>query len=494
MTIRIARSPASWVLAAALAAGCDSGRDSPSAPPPVYTNGAPSAAVGPVVVYGTVTALGSVWVNGVRYGTSQATIKVDDQMATEGELHVGDVVRLLGHYAPGSGPSVATSVDVKHALHGPVSSVDPAGTSLVVLGQTVLIDAGVIFDASVPQQSLAGLAAGDIVEVSGLPSRGGRIVASRIAMKPLGPRGFKVTGTAANVDRDRLRFMVNGLVVDYGGVPRTGLAYGGVANGERVEVLGSSLTEDGELVATEIWPGDPRGALNASGMRMELEGVIEAHDGDYGFFMLHGIRVTTSLATRYWGPRLSSWIDAKAEVEGVVQPDSSVVASTVRFAHAAPIQLRARVDSVNPAAGTFVVLGVTVETRPFTRVTDESAIHAQPFDLSRLAPGDFVHIAGAEAVPGTRTVVASLVERTDAQDETQLQGYAGPAGTGLLYILGVAVRTTGTTRYPTPTGGDIGALTFFFDLESSSLIDIRGAEVADDEIVANEARYVDWPW
>ena len=492
MTIRITGWQASWMLAGALVAGCDKGDDRAPAPTAVPSSTgifAPSSM--PVATYGTVTAFGSVWVNGVRYDTSRATIKVDDQIATERDLHVGDVVRVIGTQPVACcAAAAADSLDVKHALIGPVSSVDAPGASLVALGQTVVIDAGVIFDESIPQQSLAGVAVGDVVAVSGFPGRGGQIFASRISKKPFGR--LKVTGTATNVDLEKMRLTINGLVVDF----RDAVLHPySPVNGIRVELQGS-LSASGEFLAGDIGLDDPRVRVNA-GVRVELEGVIEAHDAKsaHPTFMLHGIRVATSPGTRYAGPTPSSWLDTKAQVQGVLQPDQSVVASYVRFIRSSPVQIRARVDSVNPAAGSFVALGITVQTQPFTRITDESATRAQPFGLSALAPGDYVHVAAvAETVSGSRLVVASLVERLDPQDETQLQGYAGTTGVpeGNLYILGVTVSTTSTTRYPTPHGGTLSAGTFFFDLQPNALVDVRGIEVADREIVATEVRDADW--
>ena len=67
------------------------------------------------------------------------------------------------------------------------------------MGQTVLVDADTSFDDNIPGASLAGLAAGDIVEVSGMRRADGDIQATRIEGKPAGTV-FEVTGVAAAVD------------------------------------------------------------------------------------------------------------------------------------------------------------------------------------------------------------------------------------------------------------------------------------------------------
>jgi hypothetical protein len=155
------------------------------------------------------------------------------------------------------------------------------------------------------------------------------------------------------------------------------------------------------------------------------------------------------------------------------------------------------VSSVSPSTGTLVALGITVETKPLTRLSDESAIERRPFGLQDLVAGDYVHVVGAESPEGSGIVVASLLERHDPQDETRLQGFLRPLTTPYaiphpLPILGVTVHTNAETRYPTPYGGYLGEGTFFFDLEPKQLLDVRGVEAADRTIVASEVRYVDW--
>src|SRR5262249_25946903 len=57
-------------------------------------SGAPVATS--VVTTGRITGFGSIIVDGVEYATSGATIRIDDQSATEAQLHVGDVVTIKG--------------------------------------------------------------------------------------------------------------------------------------------------------------------------------------------------------------------------------------------------------------------------------------------------------------------------------------------------------------------------------------------------------------
>ena len=82
------------------------------------------------------------------------------------------------------------------------------------MGQTVLVDADTSIDDNIPGASLAGLAGGDIVEVSGMRRADGDIQATRIEAKPAGTI-FEVTGVASAVDTAAHKLNVSALVVDF---------------------------------------------------------------------------------------------------------------------------------------------------------------------------------------------------------------------------------------------------------------------------------------
>ena len=63
------------------------------------TGGGGGGIGGTGVAYGTITAFGSVWVNGVRFDTSAATFKLDDSNVRQDDLRVGMVVRVDGSIA-----------------------------------------------------------------------------------------------------------------------------------------------------------------------------------------------------------------------------------------------------------------------------------------------------------------------------------------------------------------------------------------------------------
>src|SRR6267378_4865556 len=120
---------------------------------------------------GTITAFGSVFVNGVEFSTSGATIVLDDNPAAESDLRVGMVVTVSGSRSGSSGS--ATRIDVDDAVKGFVEAKLDAN-HWTVMGQTVLVDDQTKFE------NLIVPTAGDFAEVHGLVRGDGIIAASFI--------------------------------------------------------------------------------------------------------------------------------------------------------------------------------------------------------------------------------------------------------------------------------------------------------------------------
>lgn len=121
---------------------------------------------------GTVTGFGSVYIDGVAYEDSDATVEVEeaDGTTTAAETKMGQRVEVV--YEPSSSRANARRIRVEASLIGSVDSVGT--TSLVVLGQTVRVNSDAsagpvtVFDTAADPAlggDLSDLAAGDPVEV-----------------------------------------------------------------------------------------------------------------------------------------------------------------------------------------------------------------------------------------------------------------------------------------------------------------------------------------
>lgn len=132
--------------------------------------------IGGTGIIGTITAFGSVFVDGVEavYAAGQA-VTIDGRPATTDDLRLGQIVRLE---ADGGGARVqARDIAIVHEVIGPVTAISGGadGMTAAILGQTVRLLPGVTPPA-----------VGDWVAVSGLRRPDEVLVASRLDPAPVG--------------------------------------------------------------------------------------------------------------------------------------------------------------------------------------------------------------------------------------------------------------------------------------------------------------------
>jgi hypothetical protein len=440
--------------AALLLTACSGGGGSapaPSTPPP-------AAQSVRVVSNGTVTGFGSVFVNGVRYDTSSSQFVINGQSGTQAELRVGHVVRVEAR-RDDAGRFVADRITFDDLVKGPVTSVNIAAGRLLVLGQTVLTDPETSFDDNIPTTSLAGLTAGDIVEVSGLRRADGSIQATRIERKPAGTL-FEVLGSASQVDTNARRFRINALTVNYSAASVQNFPSGQPREGDFLEAKGSSLSAAGELVASsiEFKRVDDFGGV---GMQVEIEGLITRFASTTDFDVA-GKRVTTSSATQYEGGTPADLaLNVKVEVEGRIDSAGVLVASKVQFKRQSSSRIAARVEAVDRAANRLVVLGIDVTVNAATRVEDKSDMRVTNFSLADIVVGDYVEVRGAELPAGSNDVVASRLERRRLDNEVEVRGVVDSVTRPSLMILGVTIQTNSSTQFEDAADAPISSDAFF---------------------------------
>ncbi|HEY8033936.1 MAG TPA: DUF5666 domain-containing protein [Methylocella sp.] len=159
-----------------------------------------SPGIGGTGIIGTITGFGSILVNGfeIDYAPDQLVSSDEGTSLHPDALRIGQVVEVE---ADGDGQRVrARSIAVRHEVAGRIESIDRESGSLVVLGQTVSADKGIVADQKGPgSRSLSDLAVGDSIDVSGLRRDDGVIVASRVDRLATG-RSALIRGTVTAVD------------------------------------------------------------------------------------------------------------------------------------------------------------------------------------------------------------------------------------------------------------------------------------------------------
>jgi len=401
--------------------------------------------------YGPITGFGSIFVNGVEYTTTNAQIRIDDQTGAETELHVGDIVTVNGTVNTDAKTGTATQVTFSGDVAGAVATIDSAGGTFIVLGQTIRVTGSTLFDDNIHPASIAGLQVGTLVEVSGFPNAAGEIVASRIQLESPG-KDLEAKGVVQALDTTAHAFHVNTLVVDYSAITPNGT----LANGSIVKVKGTGFAATGALLATSVQVLQGFGGSAAA--PAEVEGIITSFTSNADF-VLNGQHVTTSGNTTFTLNGVTLGINVHVEVEGSFDSSGALVATSVVAKPDSSSVVRGLVDSIGAASNTMSVLRVTITTSATTEFEDDSSQKLRPFRLSDLRTGDYVEVRGAAGQTGG--LEAKVLMRETPDTVSSLQGVASSVNFPTLIVLGITVTTTSQTQYTGADGTVLTAGTFF---------------------------------
>ena len=416
----------------------------------------PSAAAGTSIVsVGAITGFGSVHLNGLKFETTGATINADGKAAQQSDLHAGEVIEVKGHHDAASGMDIADEIEFRGNVEGPVSAIDIVAQTLVVLGQTVVVSADTSFGDSITPASLAGVAVGDILEVSGMPASDGTLHATRVEKKPAST-ALQVIGTSASTDSAAKTLKINALVVNFSAATLIDFPSTGPKDGDLVEANGTSLDSAGALQATRLELRTSKEFIADADAQMEIEGLITRFASAMDFDVA-GRPVTVSASTTFEGGTASDLaLNIQVEAEGSVNGPGVLAATKVQIAHPAEDRITGQVDSVDATAGTAVVMGIQVSVDAMTRFEDHSSQNIETFSLSDVHSGDWLQIRGAPS--GSRnSVEATRVDRIQAQSSVLLTGAVAAAAQPNLTILSTTVATTSATQF----GNGLNTTTFF---------------------------------
>lgn len=359
---------------------------------------------------GPIQGFGSIIVNGVRFDDNAATVVHDaGEAGTSADLRLGMVVEVSGSDISaddaGQRRAAAATISMRSEITGPISAIDPAAGTLTVLGQLVRITPITVFEDGL-SGGLAALAVGQVVEVYGLLNAQGQYTATRIERKDSASR-FKLRGVVSGLNPTARTFRIGAVVISYAGLSVPGLADGQYV---RVELLTTPGT-GGVWTASrvDIFAAGSRVPSAGAGLRVELEGFITAFTSNTRF-SVNGVPVdATGAASLPTGLALGRRVEVKGTLSTGV-----VLAREVKLEDdngnddgngqgpGREFEIKGLITSVNVAAKTLVVRGVTVNWATATF----RGVNAGP---DRLVPGTLIEVSGRLASNGT-TVTARVIE------------------------------------------------------------------------------------
>jgi hypothetical protein len=465
------------VCATTIVAACGGGSSSSSMGSPAT----PSAMVASGVITG-FNGAGGVTVNGQKFATGTSTQVLDgdndDAPSSASGLQVGMTVDI-----DASG-SAATMLRFISAVRGEVDAVDPTGSTLTVLGQTVQVGSGTSFaghagnnSASPAPMRLSDIHAGDYVVVFGYVECPGTSctaaptdVVATLVVEPASVGMYRVQGYVTNYNAGTNSFMINGLTVD---IATSGMSPTvcstmncAFANGDFVVVrsatapTGSAAAGTLTLTASEvrIRPQTPTFAMGAT---VTIEGPVTNLSATG--FTVRGITVDASasgLASTLAGLQNNQIV----EVTGTIAAGGTLTATSITVEQSATFVLTGPLDSVS-ATG-FSVLGQSFSVTGSTIFAD-LAQGVRPLDSTNFATvlgaGNQVIVAGYPSSGGN---VATRVVRiaTPATPTAAVEGVvtADDPSSDTMTVAGVNVALSSSTLLLYFTQGAAPTLTGFF--------------------------------
>ncbi len=352
------------------------------------------------IVEGPISGFGSTIVNGVRFDDSKArVVDEDDQVRSLADLRLGTMVKVEGTGDDDAGTGSATKVTLIPSLLGKVEAVNASAGTLVVLGQTVRVDASTAFDGVA---GLSALAVNDAIRVNGLVVADGSFAATLIE-KLRGPiMSFEVRGIVDIVDHVNHTFAIGALTVDYSSAvlkPDGAEPFGGAL----VKLRSRQGPVAGVLFASSVKVHTPRSDYTTTGA-VKLKGILDVAPDETGNTTVSGVPVALSGASLEGSGNLVA--GQRVEIKGVLV-DGVIQVTTVEFEGARA----SRIGGANELYGVianfaspnvFNVNGVTV---------DASQASFDNGTLAMLANDVYVEIKGnLRTGAGGTVLVATRVE------------------------------------------------------------------------------------
>lgn len=260
---------------------------------------------------GYISGFGSIYVNGVRHNTDNATFDILDASS----LKLGMTVKVTGSTDADFVNGTASKVESAADIRGPVTAIDTAAGTLEVQGTTLTIDSETIFEGV---SGLAGLSAvtPDWVQIYGLPQSSGVVRATRIEKLTLASTPV-ISGYVSNLNSAASTLDIGSLRISYlnasflGGLTSSDLANGQVL---RVRALTNAVAGTLQADTIQIWNNAPL----LSDAAVSLSGVVTDYAALASFKVLN-VPVDASAAQVTGGLASAIGNGVKVDVSGTVR-------------------------------------------------------------------------------------------------------------------------------------------------------------------------------
>ncbi len=441
-----------------------------------------------VIAAGPIDGISSVIVNGVRYATDEAEINISGAAGLEDALALGQVVLVSGTINADNATGTAEQVDFIPNLRGPVASINALTNTLIVLDQVIALSNETQLGAGIEFDNLDQLPLDTLVEVSGLPTASGAVIATRIDIIESGTDVFSITGTLENLNELDLQFNINNLIVDYSNADITGDTTQ-LSNDQHVFIDGV-LTND-ILVASSIRIATLIPPLTPD-LQVDIEALISSFNSITDF-ELAGVSITTTDETTFIGGTINDLkLNSSINVKGAINDDNVLVATQIEFI---PISLdflvTANVQAVqvnvnNSFDGSLHVLGLELLVSGDTVYRDLSGLGTSFVGLADVQLADKLDIRAI--FDGDNIITTRITRLDDTDDRIRLRSTVNTVSSSLLIIHGITTTFDARIVFVDIDGREIDEATFMQQVSEQSVL-VEG-EYIDQSILADRIQLI----
>lgn len=431
---------------------------------------------------GTITAIGSVWVNGIEYDTAKATVTINDILVGTGNqavvdsLNPGQVISVTGiltqsHYGR------ADAVSYFSTLLGPIQAIDTVDgydRIFYILDQEVVITGETVVKGG----NLDDFTIGSLVQVSGFMDDTGQIQASHISKEADTAKPndlLRVSGIVSSLDENNTTFFINSLEINYALAGFAGFSQDGLTEGMWVHVSG--YLEDGnpEFVADKIRPFNRLGPKD--GLYTEIEAIAAGDLAGNGFYLEDHL-VQVEPQTKFIGGSAEEiFAGTRLVVKGYLTEDL-LIADRIKFktSFKAESELAAK-DNGNYTLVLSGLADLSIKTNSLTRF---NGIRKTFEDLTI---GDHLNIKGW-ITSDNKLLASQIISTPAASGKVTILGAVSDISTPNLTINTIVVNTNDIPPdgFFTEDGSPLSQEEFLSLVAQGDIVNTRGELTAGDSI------------
>ncbi len=437
------------------------------------------------VTMGRVTAFGSIYVNGIKFNTDNATFIRDGISAKQqDDFNTGEIVKVIGNVNTNKKTGIATEVIFSDVLEGTVSALaNESENQIEIMGQTVSTDKLTVFHGF---EQLSDLFLGNLVEVSGFVTKKGitatsiKLIADSFSID----NTLEVEGYIDQLDTSTQTFKLNQLTVNYANAEFKNILEQQIEEGSYLIIRTQQEINNKNLQASEIELFDNQLEV---GVSYELEGYITEFDSEDNFKIDIDTIHTNADTIFIEGSKNDLNLDSHIIVTGTVNAEHILIAEEIKiFDTTLEVSVEANIEAIDLVNNKIIILGQTIAINDYTLLSDDTREEFVFLDLQQFIVGETVFITAH--YEGNR-LIADRLSKIPTDDLVYLSGVATSTDLSLntLSLFGNTININNETFYLDKDFNEISKEEYFKILTTEKTqIEVIGEIIGDKNIIAVE--------